>query len=82
IAFVTQLQRTLLDIHALLDYVKILYHLLASLPSKPVCANPTWMGCFMRNTEVCESLYFVGVPVWLVHDEELIPLTMNIIHPV
>ncbi|KAI6025468.1 hypothetical protein EDC04DRAFT_2551610, partial [Pisolithus marmoratus] len=82
VAFVMQLQHTLLDIHALLDYVKILYPLLTSLPSKPMHANPTWMGCFMRNTEVCESLYFMGVPVWLVHDEEFIPLTMNIIHPV
>ncbi|KAI6117193.1 hypothetical protein EV401DRAFT_1889041 [Pisolithus croceorrhizus] len=51
-------------------------------PLKPVHANPTWMGCFMRNTKICEGLYFAGVPVWLVHDEEFIPLTMNIIHPV
>ncbi|KAI5983256.1 hypothetical protein EDD15DRAFT_2133604, partial [Pisolithus albus] len=48
----------------------------------PVHANPTWMGCFMRNTEVCEALYFAGVPVWLVHDEEFISPTMNIVHPV
>ncbi|KAI6009276.1 hypothetical protein EDC04DRAFT_2542360, partial [Pisolithus marmoratus] len=82
VAFVAQLQCTLLDIHALLDYVEILYPLLTSPPSKPVHANPTWMGCFTRNTEVCESLYFVGVLVWLVCDEEFIPLTMNIIHPV
>ncbi|KAI5997731.1 hypothetical protein EDC04DRAFT_2584989, partial [Pisolithus marmoratus] len=80
VAFVMQLQHTLLDIHALLDYVEILYPLLASPPSKPMHANPTWMGCFMRNTKVCESL--LGVPVWLVRDEEFIPLTMNIIHPV
>ncbi|KIK14268.1 hypothetical protein PISMIDRAFT_117334 [Pisolithus microcarpus 441] len=40
------------------------------------------MGCFMRNTKVCEALYFAGVPVWLVRDEEFISLTMNIIHPV
>ncbi|KAI6103441.1 hypothetical protein F5141DRAFT_981880, partial [Pisolithus sp. B1] len=51
-------------------------------PSKPVHANSTWMGCFMRNTEICEGLYFAGVPVWLVCDEEFIPPTMNIIHPV
>ncbi|KAI6007914.1 hypothetical protein EDC04DRAFT_2582506, partial [Pisolithus marmoratus] len=82
VAFVMQLQCTLLDIHTLLDYVEILYPLLASLPLKPIHANPTWMGCFMRNTKVCESLYFVGVLVWLVHDEEFIPPTMNIIHPV
>ncbi|KAI6011446.1 hypothetical protein EDC04DRAFT_2552724, partial [Pisolithus marmoratus] len=82
VAFVVQLQHTLLDIHALLDYVKILYPLLASPPSKPMHANPTWMGCFMRNTEVCESLYFAGVLVWLVYDEGFIPLTMHIIHPV
>ncbi|KAI6012369.1 hypothetical protein EDC04DRAFT_2540084, partial [Pisolithus marmoratus] len=82
VAFVMQLQRTLLDIHTLLDYVEILYPLLASPPSKPMHANPTWLGCFTRNTEVCESLYFAGVPVWLVRDEEFIPLTMNIIHPV
>ncbi|KAI6040966.1 hypothetical protein EDC04DRAFT_2545727, partial [Pisolithus marmoratus] len=83
IAFVMQLQCTLLDIHALLDYVEILYPLLASLPLKPMHANPTWMGCFTRNTKVCESLYFAGVVlVWLVCDEEFIPQTMNIIHPV
>ncbi|KAI6005552.1 hypothetical protein EDD15DRAFT_2358694 [Pisolithus albus] len=82
VAFVVQLQRTLLDIHALLDYVEILYPLLASPPSKPVRANPTWMGCFTRNTEVCEALYFAGVPVWLVRDEEFISPTMNIVRPV
>ncbi|KAI5988569.1 hypothetical protein EDD15DRAFT_2172284, partial [Pisolithus albus] len=82
VAFVAQLQCMLLDIHALLDYVEILYPLLASPPSKPMHANPTWMGCFTRNTEVCEALYFVGVPVWLVCDEEFISTTMNIVHPV
>ncbi|KAI5987203.1 hypothetical protein EDD15DRAFT_2135014, partial [Pisolithus albus] len=82
VAFVAQLQRTLFDIHALLDYVEILYPLLASPPSKPMRANPTWMGCFTRNTEVCEALYFVGVPVWLVRDEEFISPTMNIVRPV
>ncbi|KAI6098313.1 hypothetical protein EV401DRAFT_1879338, partial [Pisolithus croceorrhizus] len=82
VAFVAQLQHTLLDIHTLLDYVKILHPLLTSPPSKPMHANPTWMGCFMRNTKICEGLYFVGVPVWLVCDEEFIPLTMNIIQPV
>ncbi|KAI6128354.1 hypothetical protein EDD16DRAFT_1472109, partial [Pisolithus croceorrhizus] len=82
VAFVVQLQHTLLDIHALLNYVKILHPLLTSPPLKPMHANPTWMGCFMRNTEICEGLYFVGVPVWLVHNEEFIPPTMNIIHPV
>ncbi|KAI5989941.1 hypothetical protein EDD15DRAFT_2170822, partial [Pisolithus albus] len=81
VAFVVQLQHMLLDIHALLDYVEILYPLLASPPLKPVRANPTWMGCFTRNTEVCEALYFVGVPVWLVRDEEFISLTMNIVCP-
>ncbi|KIM56399.1 hypothetical protein SCLCIDRAFT_132710 [Scleroderma citrinum Foug A] len=82
VVFVAQLQHTLLDIHALLDYIEILHPLFTEPRLKPVCANPTWMGCFMLSTEICEALYFAGVPVWLVHNEEFIPPTMNIILPV
>ncbi|KAL4076806.1 hypothetical protein V8B97DRAFT_2022084 [Scleroderma yunnanense] len=82
VIFIVQLQHTLLDIHALLDYIKILHPLLTSPSSKPLSVNLTWMGCFMKDTEVCEGLYFTGVPVWLVHHEDFIPKTMNIIHPV
>lgn len=82
VIFVAQLQHTLLDIHALLDYTEILYPLLVTPPSKPMRANPTWMGCFTKRTEICESLYFAGVPVWLVRHESLIPSTMNIVRPV
>ncbi|KIM54121.1 hypothetical protein SCLCIDRAFT_89023, partial [Scleroderma citrinum Foug A] len=72
VVFVAQLQRTLLDIHALLDYIKILHPLFANPHSKPVCTNPTWMGCFTTSTEICEALYFVGAPIWLVRSEQLI----------
>ena len=82
VAFVVQVQRTLLDIHVLLDFIEILHPLLVSPPSKPVSTNPTWMGCFMKDTQICEVLYLAGVPVWLVRDEQFIPQTMNIIHPV
>ncbi|KAI6023471.1 hypothetical protein EDC04DRAFT_2543795, partial [Pisolithus marmoratus] len=41
-----------------------------------------WMGCFTNNTQICEVLYFIGVPVWLVHREEFIPPTMNVVQPV
>ena len=83
VIFVAQLQRGLLDIHALLDYAEILHPLLVtSPPSKPVRANPTWMGCFTKSTEVCDCFYLAGVPVWLVRSELFIPSTMNIVHPV
>ena len=82
VVFVAQLQCTLLDIHALLNYIKILHPLLADPRSKPVHANPTWMGCFTKCTETCEHLYFAGVPIWLVHYEDFIPPTMNIVLPV
>jgi len=82
VAFIAQLQCTLLDIHALLDYHEILKPLLVTPPFKPVAANPTWVGCFTKDTQVCEALFFAGVPVWLVRSEVLIPPTMNIIHPV
>ncbi|KAI6110405.1 hypothetical protein EDD16DRAFT_1459432, partial [Pisolithus croceorrhizus] len=82
VVFIAQLQCTLLDIYTVLQFVKILYPLLNTLPSRPVLANPNWMGCFTNNTQVCKVLYFAGVPVWLVHREEFIPPTMNIIQPV
>ena len=82
VAFVAQLQRTLLDIHALLDYHEILHPLLVTPPTRPVTANPTWMGCFTKDTQVCESLFFAGVPVWLVRNKAFISPTMNIIRPV
>ena len=55
VVFIAQVQHTLLDIHALLDYIKILHPLLTSPPSKPVRMNPTWMGCFTKETQICES---------------------------
>ncbi|KIM59034.1 hypothetical protein SCLCIDRAFT_81300, partial [Scleroderma citrinum Foug A] len=73
VIFIAQVQCTLLDIHTLLNYIKILHPLLTSPPSKPVCANPTWMGCFTKETQICESFYFAGVPVWLVCHQEFIP---------
>ena len=83
VIFVAQLQRTLLDVHALLDYIEILRPLLViSPPSKPLRVNRTWMGCFTTNTEVCEGLYYAGVPVWFVRSDLLIPPTMNIVRPV
>ncbi|KAI6014626.1 hypothetical protein EDC04DRAFT_2538501, partial [Pisolithus marmoratus] len=45
----------------------------------PVHANPNWMGCFTNNTQICEVLYFIRVPVWLVRREEFIPPTMNVV---
>ncbi|KAL4068791.1 hypothetical protein V8B97DRAFT_2024705 [Scleroderma yunnanense] len=57
VIFVVQFQCTLLDIHALLDYIEILHPLLASPPSKPVPMNPTWMGCFTKDTEVFRAMY-------------------------
>jgi len=82
VVFVAQLQRTLLDIHAVLNYVEILHPLLVSPPSKPVCTNPTWMGCFTNSTSLCEELYLAGIPVWRFHREPYISLTMNIVNPV
>ncbi|KAI6009556.1 hypothetical protein F5J12DRAFT_685883, partial [Pisolithus orientalis] len=77
-----QLQHKLLDIYALLKYIEILYLLLSSPCSKPVCANPTWMGCFTKDTATCEALYFIGVPVWLMHTKAYISPDMNIKEPV
>ncbi|KAI5999772.1 hypothetical protein F5J12DRAFT_784550 [Pisolithus orientalis] len=76
------LQHELLDIYALLEYIEILYLLLLSPCSKPVHANPTWMGCFMKDTATCKALYFAGVPVWLVCTEAYISPDMNIKEPV
>ena len=82
IVFVGQLQWTLLDIHAMLKFIKILNPLLDSPPSKLPHVNHSWMGCFTTDTKVCEAMYLAGVPVWLLHHKEYIPPTMNIINPV
>ena len=82
VIFIAQLQCTLLDIHAMLDYFEIVHPLLENPPLKPIHANPTWMGCFTSNTQICNELYMVGVPIWLFHDEQFIPPTMNIVNPV
>ena len=50
IIFIVQLQHTLLDIHTMLDYFEIVHLLLENPPSKPIHANPTWMGCFTSDT--------------------------------
>ncbi|KAI5985161.1 hypothetical protein EDD15DRAFT_2142007, partial [Pisolithus albus] len=82
IVFVAQLQRKLLDIHALLDYIEFVHPLLRNPPSRPPSVNGIWMGCFTKSTEVCEALYFAGVPVWLVRSEAYISPTMNVVHSV
>ncbi|KAI6019359.1 hypothetical protein BKA83DRAFT_53488, partial [Pisolithus microcarpus] len=82
IVFVAQLQRKLLDIHALLDYIEFVHPLLRNPLSRPPSVNGIWMGCFTKSTEVCEALYFAGVPVWLVRSEAYISLTMNVVHSV
>jgi len=82
VIFIAQLQRTLLDIHAMLDYFEIVRPLLENPPSKPVHANPTWMGCFTSDTQICDELYMAGVPVWLFRNEHFISPTMNIVNPV
>ncbi|KIO09261.1 hypothetical protein M404DRAFT_132425 [Pisolithus tinctorius Marx 270] len=79
VIFVGQLQCTLLNVHAILDFIKILHPLLLNPPSCPMCINLIWMRCFTKDTQVCKSLYFVGVPVWLYHREAFIPPTMNIV---
>ncbi|KIK12643.1 hypothetical protein PISMIDRAFT_51164, partial [Pisolithus microcarpus 441] len=37
------------------------------------------VGCFTNNTQICEVLYLAGVPLWLVHREEFISPTMNVV---
>ncbi|KIO07663.1 hypothetical protein M404DRAFT_135775 [Pisolithus tinctorius Marx 270] len=77
--FVAQLQCKILDIYTLLEYIEYVYPLLLNPLSHPPQANSTWMGCFVRATEVCEALYFAGVLIWLICSKEYIPLTMNIV---
>ncbi|KAI6109061.1 hypothetical protein EDD16DRAFT_1487672, partial [Pisolithus croceorrhizus] len=66
---IAQLQHKLLNIHALLDYIEFVHPLLRTPPSCPLSINGNWMGCFTKSMEVCEALYFVGVPIWLVHSK-------------
>ncbi|KIK19868.1 hypothetical protein PISMIDRAFT_50694, partial [Pisolithus microcarpus 441] len=69
IIFVAQLQCKLLDIHALLDYIKFVHPLFRNPLSHPLSISRIWMGCFTKSMEVCEALYFAGVPVWLIRSE-------------
>ncbi|KAI5993129.1 hypothetical protein F5J12DRAFT_686276, partial [Pisolithus orientalis] len=78
VIFVAQLQCKLLDIYTLLKYIEILYPLLLSPHSKLVCTNPTWMGCFTKDTATCKALYFTEVPVWLMCTNAYISPDMNI----
>ena len=82
VIFIVQLQHTLLDIHTMFNYFEIIHPLLKSLPSKPIHANPTWMRCFISNTQICDELYMVGVPIWLCCNQQFISPTMNIVNPV
>ncbi|KAI6097072.1 hypothetical protein F5141DRAFT_974456, partial [Pisolithus sp. B1] len=77
-----QLQHKLLNIHALLDYIEFVHPLLRTPPLHPPSVNGNWMGCFTKSTEVCEALYFAGVPIWLVQSKAYISLTMNVVHSV
>ncbi|KAI6096646.1 hypothetical protein F5141DRAFT_974801, partial [Pisolithus sp. B1] len=82
VIFIAQLQHKLLNIHALLDYIEFVHPLLRTPPLHPPSINRNWMGCFTKSMEVCEALYFAGVPIWLIHSEAYISPTMNVVHSV
>ena len=65
IAFVAEAQRAFLDIYAFLEFVEVVMPRLAH-PSMSHLVRSDWMGCFTQDTAVCDELFHVGVPIWLI----------------
>ena len=78
VVFVAEAQRYFLDIMAFLDYV---IHVQPRIAFPPAAHTPVWsdwMGCFTHSTKLCDDLFHVGVPVWLVRNDCTITSQMNI----
>ena len=66
IIFMAQAQWYVLDIMAFLNYVLYVIPHIDYPPSTPPLVSSDWMGCFTADSKVCDRLFYVGVPVWLV----------------
>ena len=67
VVFMAQIQQYFLDVMAFLDYALDVLPHVGYPPSVPCPVCSEWMGCFTADTRVCDELFHVGVPVWLVH---------------
>ncbi|KAN0086211.1 hypothetical protein V8E55_007345 [Tylopilus felleus] len=77
VVFVAEAQRYFLDIMAFLDYVLYVLPHNSYPPFAPLPVRSEWMGCFTADTKVCDELFHVGVPVWLVrHNFSITPWTI------
>ena len=81
-ALIAQAQRLFLDIITFLDYCKIVQPRITwpDVIPHPVCT--AWMGCFTRDSRVCNELFCAGVPVWYIHSDFSITTTTIIEKPI
>ena len=68
ITFIAEAQHTFLNIYAFLEFVEVVMPRLAH-PSVSDLVRSDWMGCFTQDTAVCDELFHVGVPVWLIQSK-------------
>jgi hypothetical protein len=68
-ALVAQVQRLFLDIIAYHDFCEVVVPHITwpDLVPHPACA--TWMGCFTRDSRICNELFCAGVLVWYVRSD-------------
>ncbi|RDB15399.1 hypothetical protein Hypma_004551 [Hypsizygus marmoreus] len=77
---VAELQRIMLDIHAIIDYSRLFYPRLFPKPDdrgKVVEVDHTRMGAFTEDVLIAEQLLQMGIPVWLLRPVTTIPPDMN-----
>ena len=82
VALVAQVQRLFLDIIAFHDFCEVVIPRITwpdLLPHPPCVA---WMGCFTRDSRVCNKLFCAGVPVWYIRPDFSITTTTIIEKPV
>ena len=44
----------------------------------PLSIQSHWMGCFTQDMKICDDLFHAGVPVWLIHSQNMITSQTNI----
>ena len=82
VALIAQAQWLFLDIIAFLDYCEIVQPHITWPDVIPHPVHAAWMGCFTRDSRVCNEHFCAGVPVWYICSNFSITITTIIEKPI
>lgn len=66
VVYVAEARRSFLDSFAFLKFVEAVMPRRANSLPNPLPVRSDWMGCFTKDSKLCNELFQAGVPVWFV----------------